>query len=157
MVTRLSALALALALALPLQAQTPTLPDQAETARLVWSTLVAVDQANRTGNYTVLRDLGAPGFREANSAADLSIIFANLRAQDPGLGRVLSTEPVYRDPPRLTEGGQLYITGTFPGRPAGIAFELLFEQHQGEWRVFGISVGPLAATEPPPADPSPAP
>jgi hypothetical protein len=155
MVTRVSALALALALALPLRAQTPSLPDQAETARLVWSTLVAVDQANRTGNYTVLRDLGSAAFRQANTAADLSVIFGNLRAQDPGLGRVLSAEPVYREPPRLTDNGQFYIAGSFPGRPTGIAFELLFEQQAGEWRLFGISVGPLAATDPPPAAPAP--
>ena len=30
---------------------------------LVRSTLLALDQANKTGNYTVLRDLGVPGFR----------------------------------------------------------------------------------------------
>lgn len=145
------ALLVFLALATPAAAQTPALPDQAETARLVWSTLTALDQANRTGNYTVLRDLGAPGFREANTAADLAAIFATLRAQDPGLARVLSAEPVYREPPRLTEAGQLYLTGTFATRPTGIAFELLFEPVAGEWRLFGLSVGPMAATDPPPA------
>ena len=29
---------------------------------LIRSALLALDQANKTGNYTVLRDLGAPGF-----------------------------------------------------------------------------------------------
>ncbi len=155
MVTRLSALALCLGLALPLQAQTPDLPDQPQTARLVWSTLVALDQANRTGNYTVLRDLGAPGFQQANTAADLAAIFANLRASDPGLGQVLNLEPAYREPPRLTDTGQLYITGQFSARPTGVSFELLFESHAGEWRLFGISVGPISATELPPAEPAP--
>lgn len=154
MVTRLLlALTLGLLLALPLRAETPTLPDQPAIARLVWSTLIAVDHANRTGNYTVLRDLGAPGFREANTAADLATIFANLRAQDPGLGQILSADPVYREPPRLTETGQLYINGQFPGRPNGIGFELLFDSHAGEWRLFGISVGPLSSTETAPSAP----
>jgi hypothetical protein len=35
---------------------------------LIRSTILALDQANKTGNYTVLRDLGAPGF-QANTAA----------------------------------------------------------------------------------------
>jgi hypothetical protein len=37
---------------------------------LIRSTILALDQANKTGNYTVLRDLGAPGF-QANTAARL--------------------------------------------------------------------------------------
>jgi len=148
--TCLRAATLFLLLIAPAKAQDAAIPDQAEAARLIWSTLIALDQANRTGNYTVLRDLGAPGFREANSAADLALIFAGIRAQDPGLGRTLSSEPVYREPPRLTENGQLYITGHFPGRPQGIAFEFLFEAYASEWRLFGISVAPIATTEPSP-------
>ena len=45
---------------------------------LVRSTILALDQANKTGNYTVLRDLGAPGF-QANTAAKLAEIFASQR------------------------------------------------------------------------------
>jgi hypothetical protein len=41
------------------------------------SALLALDQANKTGNYTVLRELGAPGFQAANTAARLSEIFAS--------------------------------------------------------------------------------
>lgn len=42
---------------------------------LIRSSLLAVDQANKTGNYTVLRDLGAPGFQAANTATQLGEIF----------------------------------------------------------------------------------
>jgi hypothetical protein len=38
---------------------------------LIRETLIALDQANKTGNYTVLRDLGAPAF-QANSARGLA-------------------------------------------------------------------------------------
>ena len=60
---------------------------------LIRSTLIALDHANRTGNYTVLRDLGAPGFQTANTAARLSEIFANLRAQNADLSGVAVIEP----------------------------------------------------------------
>jgi len=36
---------------------------------LIRSSLIALDQANKTGNYTVLRDLGAPNFQATNTAA----------------------------------------------------------------------------------------
>lgn len=35
---------------------------------LIRSTLLALDHANKTGNYTVLRDLGAPGFQQYGGA-----------------------------------------------------------------------------------------
>src|SRR3954452_1029282 len=46
---------------------------------LIRSTLLTLNDANRTGNYTVLRDLAAPSFQTRNSAADLGVIFADLR------------------------------------------------------------------------------
>lgn len=150
------ALAFALALTLGLvalphaQAQetAPTLPERDEIARLLWSTLIAVDQANRTGNYTVLRDLGAPGFRDANTAAQLAAIFQPTREAGMNLGATILHEPVFTDGPRLTDTGQLYIAGRFPARPVTTVFELLFEHSGGEWRLFGISIRPEADEAP---------
>jgi hypothetical protein len=42
---------------------------------LIRSTLLTLNDANRSGNYTVLRDLAAPDFQVRNTAADLSQIF----------------------------------------------------------------------------------
>lgn len=120
--------------------QAPSPPDRFETARLVWTTLIAVDHANRTGNYTVLRDLGAPDFREANDAARLAAIFSNIRQSDLGLGRVVLSAPVYATPPGLQEDGFYRVTGSFPARPAGIDFDLLFDFAEGAWRLYGISL-----------------
>jgi hypothetical protein len=65
--------------------------------------------------------------------------------------------PVYAEAPRLLEDGRYDVRGSFPGRPSGIAFELLFEWTEGEWRLYGISVGPSEAADPdappPPAVP----
>jgi hypothetical protein len=64
----------------PLRNAAPAAPQPAQIDRngvliLIRSTVLALDQANKTGNYTVLRDLGAPGF-PANTAARLAEIFA---------------------------------------------------------------------------------
>jgi hypothetical protein len=44
---------------------------------LIRSTLLTLNDANRSGNYTVLRELAAPDFQVKNSAADLGVIFAD--------------------------------------------------------------------------------
>ena len=54
----------------PPQAAKPAQIDRNGVLILIRSALLALDQANKTGNYTVLRDLGAPGF-QTNSAARL--------------------------------------------------------------------------------------
>ena len=55
-------------------------PGELELAKMIWSTLAAVDHANQAGNYSVLRDLAAPGFQINNDPARLAEIFASLRA-----------------------------------------------------------------------------
>jgi hypothetical protein len=47
----------------PATAPHPAQIDRNGVLILVRSTILALDQANKTGNYTVLRDLGAPGSR----------------------------------------------------------------------------------------------
>ena len=124
-------------------------PDRQETARLIWTTLIAVDHANRTGNYSVLRDLAAPGFRDANNAARLAGIFAKFRERDIGLSRVVLASPVYAEPPRILDSGLYQVKGSFPFRPVGIKFELLFQHTDGGWQLFGVSIAPTEMPEPP--------
>jgi hypothetical protein len=59
---------------------------------LIRESLLALDQANKTGNYTVLRDLGSPAF-QANSAARLSEIFAKQRNDNVDLSGVVVIDP----------------------------------------------------------------
>lgn len=132
------------------QEKPPPLPDRREAARLVWSTLIALDHANRTGNYTVLRDLAGPSFRDANDPARLAQIFARLREQDIGLDQVVLVVPVFQRGPERTEDGKARIRGFFPTRPEGILFDLLFERVGSEWKLFGLSVAPA---EPPEIEP----
>lgn len=141
---RLAAL-VALLLAQGALAQEAPPPNRAETARLVWSTLIAVDHANRTGNYAVLRDLGAPDFRTANDPARLAGVFAPIRSQDLGLERVVLANPVYAEAPRVTETGLFEVKGTFPARPEGISFELYFQHAEGAWKIYALAIAALEA------------
>lgn len=138
------------------QAPKPADIDRDGVLILVRSAILALDQANKTGNYTVLRDLGAPGF-QANTAARLGEIFAKHRADGLDLGGVAVLEPQLTLPPQIEPGGMLHLAGFFPSVPMQVAFELLYVPVDRQWRLFGISVnvgrgGPHA----PDTGPSPA-
>jgi len=147
---------LAAAAAGPALAQAPrpaasvnAIPDQAGLARLVWSMMAAVDHANKTGNYSVLRGLGSPDFQASNGAPALSRVFASLREQGINLNDTLSIEPVYEFPPAL-EGGMLRLRGAFRMRPRAVQFDLLFQWNQG-WMLQGIAVRAVPFSNLPPA------
>ena len=125
-------------------------PDIYTVTRLVWSAMAAVDHANRTGNYSVLRDLGSPGFQANQTAASLGSIFETLRRQQVDLSYTLNVAPIYDFAPTIQPDGMLRARGRFPLRPTSVAFDLLFENVQGQWRIFGIAVAPMAETPPAP-------
>ena len=134
-------------------------PGDLELAKMVWSTMAAVDHANRAGNYSVLRDLAAPGFQINNDAAKLTQIFANLRASGVDLSNTLLLAPTYRGPPRMVQPDILQVQGFFGLRPTAIAFDLYYQWVQGRWRLFGVSINPaqIAAVQPGATTPTPAP
>ena len=119
----------------------PTLPVSLEQALyLVRSTLLSVNDANRSGNYSVLRDLAAPDFQAKNTAADLAQGFADLRRRNFDLFSVALAAPQLTAPPALDGNGLLRLTGFYATRPLQINFDLLFQNVAGQWRLFGISV-----------------
>ena len=124
---------------------------------LLKSTLIALDQANKTGNYSVLRDLAAPAFAATNNPARLAEIFANLRRDKVDLSGVLVLEPQLTALPEITPNGMMHFSGFFPSAPTQINFEMLYAPVDGQWRLFGIAanVGSSAPVAPPPA-PAPA-
>jgi hypothetical protein len=109
---------------------------------LIRSTLIALHQANATGNYTVLRDLAAPSFRDKNSAADLANIFASLRDQKVDLSVAAVIEAQLTGAPSLDENRMLRLTGTLPVKPNPISFQMAYQAIDGGWRLSGIAVGP---------------
>ena len=122
---------------------------------LIRSTLLAVDQANKTGNYTVLRDIGAPGF-QTNTAARLGEIFAKLRNDNLDLSGVAVIDPQLNLLPQIEANGLMHMAGFFPSVPTQVNFDLSFAPVNGQWRLFGISVsigqsGPAAPEPPQPA------
>jgi hypothetical protein len=141
----------------PAAADASKLPDPAAMVALIRSHVIALNQANMTGNYSVLRDMAAPGFQAANSFAQLSTIFAALRGRQLDLGPVAVIEPKLYRPPAIDQGGKLRLTGFFPSEPERVNFDLAFQNVAGEWRLFGIGVNTSREVAAGPAPTAPGP
>jgi hypothetical protein len=135
----------------------PPLPVSVEQALyLIRSTLLTLNDANRSGNYTVLRDLAAPDFQAHNTSADLAQSFTDLRRRNFDLYSAALLAPQLTAAPALDADKRLRLTGFFPTRPQQINFDLSFQVAGGQWRLFGISIATPEAPPPPARAPAPA-
>ena len=116
---------------------------------LIYSAVIALNQGNSTDNYSVLRDMGAPAFQNANSAARLAEAFTPLRSRSLDLSPILLLEPKLFSKPEMNPQGMIRVAGFFPTKPEQVNFDLVFQPVQGRWRLFGIAVNTSPA--PPPA------
>ena len=107
-----------------------------ETAQLVGlikSTIMALQHANQTGNYSVLRDLGTPVFRERFDQAQLTAVFYNLRKRGIDFTPILFLPADLTRKPEMTAGNELHIVGDFQTEPLRIQYDLLFSSNR--WRL----------------------
>ncbi len=130
---------------------------------IIKDAIIALHQANMTGNYSVLRDMGSPVFRENFDQTRLGGVFANLRARQIDLSPAYFLSPNLSKQPELNKDSELMLTGFFPTQPLQIQFELRFMQLDGKWRLAGIGVdavapsAAMASAAPAPSSPTPAP
>jgi hypothetical protein len=139
----------------PVQEPKPAQIDRNGVIILIRSTLLALDDANKTGNYSVLRDLGAPGFQLGNTDARLAEIFAAQRKDNLDLSGVAVLEPQLTVLPEIEANGMMRMAGFFPSVPTQVNFELLYAPVNRQWRLMGLSVslgqsGPVAPAPPTP-------
>ena len=139
------------------------MPDAKKIVLLLRTTLITLNDAIQIGNFTVMRDMAAPGFRDANTAGRLAQSFSDLASKGIDLSPTSVIAPQLTEPPGLDQvKGMLRLKGYFPGQPVQINFEMLFQAVGGRWRLFGLSVqpGPAVAAQSAPAAqnaPKPAP
>ena len=125
---------------------------------LMRNALLALDHANKTNEYGVFRAIASTAF-QVNTAARLSEIFAGQRREGLNLAYAAILEPRWTVEPQIEASGMIHMAGYFEVNPVPVVFDLLFTQQNGQWMLFGLSVGlaqpaPQAAA---PAAPAPAP
>jgi hypothetical protein len=130
------------------QRQQVVMPDAEKIVLLLRNTLIGLNDALQTGNFTTFRERSAPGFQSANSPERLVQAFNDLASRRIDLSTVSVTTPQLTANPTLDKvQGMLRLQGYFPLQPTPIAFEVLYQSVDGRWRLFGLSVQPAA---PPP-------
>jgi hypothetical protein len=132
------------------------IPDAYKLNMLIRTTLIALNQANQTGNYSVLRDLGTPQFQANNSDARLGEIFAVLRNRNLDMSPVIFFDPKLVREPAVQAGGILRLTGFVPTEPQRILFDMGFERVADQWRLTAIVIDVQAAPAAPSAAKAPA-
>lgn len=122
-------------------------PDERSVIILLRETLIGLDQANRTGNYGVFRELGSPRFRDANNEARLAQIFSDLRQARIDMRAVSILNPRFTLKPVVDKTNLLRMAGVFETPPRPVRFDLAYELAGGQWRLFGIAVNPVKPGE----------
>jgi hypothetical protein len=78
-------------------------PDSQGLAVLIHNSLIALNHANLTGNYSVLRDWPRQ-IQKLNSPKQLAATFADMRARNVNLGPIVLYQPkLVRDPRSTTK------------------------------------------------------
>jgi len=121
-----------------------TARDVALVRRLVVQTLVALHQANETGEYATFRALAAPAFQARNDLATLARTFGPLRAAGVDLGAAVVSVPTLDPAPFLDADNRLRVQGTLaipqPNGTAVAAYAMAFAPVDGVWRLQEIAV-----------------
>jgi hypothetical protein len=118
--------------------------------------LLALDHANKANDYGVFRGIASTAF-QVNTAAKLSEIFAGQRREGLNLAYAAILEPRWTVDPQIEASGMIHMAGYFEVNPVPVTFDLLFTLQNGQWLLFGLTVGlaqpaPQAAA---PATPAP--
>lgn len=133
--------------------QPQALPDAKVAAALVRSTLLSLNDANLTANYSVLRAASAPDFQRLYSEEKLAAIFAVLRNKHVDLAAAAMHEPVIKDATYVPARRAVLLKGTVP--PAGSAvpsfetnFNFAYQYVAGRWRLFRLDLSIDPAQQP---------
>lgn len=118
-----------------------SVPNSLGAAKLVTGALIAVDQANKTGNYSVLLGLGSAGFQASNSSVSLGASFGVFRQRQIDLSDVLVLSPTYEIPPTMITPDTVRIRGRFSLPRGVLGFDLLYKWDRG-WRLDAIALAP---------------
>jgi hypothetical protein len=125
---------------LPAAAAGAVLPAQESLAAMVGSAIVAINQANFTDDYSVLRALGTRELQNRTTPSALAKVFKQLRDQKIDLSPVLLLPVQFTEPPAVRPDGMLRLAGYYPSRPQQVNFTIVYYPVGGYWRIDALSV-----------------
>ncbi len=107
---------------------------------LVKGSLLTLNDANVTGNYSVLHAKLSRPFREQFSIEKFRAAFKQFRVENTDYDIIAAMQPTYDPKPVIDEEGKLVVKGSFPTEPSRVRFDLEFIPSEGEWKLIVIQV-----------------
>jgi len=137
-VRMLAVMALMLAASLA-QAQNKV-PSERALEALVKTTLLTFNDANVTGNYTVLHAKLSKPFRDKFSAERLKEVFKVFHEKRIDFDLIAAKQPIASKPATVNDSGVLMLHGHFDATHSSVNYELDFIMSDGEWKLIRINV-----------------
>ena len=139
MIARLVA-ALALVLAMGTAQAQNKVPSERAVEVLVKTSLLSFNDANITGNYSVLHDKLSKPFRQEYPPEKLKEAFKEFSEKNIDIELIAALKPTYEPLPSIDSEGKLVVKGYFPTEPIRVNFNLAFIPSDGEWKLIRLNV-----------------
>ncbi len=121
-------------------ARAQAIPTPTESEVLIKTTLLTFNDANVTGNYTVLNAKLSKPFRDQFSADKLKTVFKEFADKHIDFD-VIAAKPSIATQDAVIDGeGVLLLAGYFDTTPKKVKYQLKFIRSDGEWKPLAINV-----------------
>lgn len=131
------------------------IPDAAKLTLLVQLHITALGQANLTGNYTVLRELGSPKFQAENTPEKLAENFKSFRKQGIDISPAMLFPPILAGAPSIDSANVMRVVGFYDTKPQRISFNMAFQPINNAWRLVDIAVQTVVPSPAPASNAAP--
>jgi hypothetical protein len=125
-------------IASPASAQKP--PDAFTQEVLIKASLLTFNDANVTGNYTVMHAKMSKPFRDEFSPERLKEVFKVFHEKRIDFDLIAAKQPIASSPATINDKGVLTLRGHFDTTPSRVNYELDFIMSDGEWKLIRINV-----------------
>lgn len=133
--------AASLALAWSPAAFAVTLPSTEDQEVLIRTSLLTFNDANLTGNYTVLQERSSKPFRDQLSADALKSSFKEFVDKQIDITDIAIKPVKPSQESKIDDDGILLLAGTIAMNASNtVTYTLKFVQSEGRWKIIGLNV-----------------
>jgi hypothetical protein len=115
-------------------------PSERALEVLVKTSLLSFNDANVTGNYTVLHEKLSKPFRQEYPPEKLKEAFKEFSEKTIDIELIAALKPIYEPASSIDSEGKLLLKGYFPTEPIRVNFNLAFIPSDGEWKLIRLNV-----------------
>ena len=114
------------------------IPSAALQEVLIKTSLSTLNDANLTGNYSVLYAKLSKPFRDQFTPDKLKAAFKTFADQKADWSIIVAKPPVPTEEAKIDERGALLLRGYFDTQPSRVSYDLDFVPSEGEWKILKL-------------------